>query len=99
MNPIRMRSNLLAPLLLLSSLAGCATYYAPPSGAATAVLEDFITQIDESEGSAMICFAKSIDGVQAKNALTDTRERSIGTGKRLNVYLTDRKVQIGRAHV
>jgi hypothetical protein len=82
-------------LLLPLFLTGCANYYAPPAGASTSVLEDYISQIDENEGSAMICYAKSIDGVQAKNALIDTRARSTGTGRRLNIYLTDRKVQAG----
>lgn len=89
---MRLHNLLLLPIF---ALAGCASYYAPPAGSPTAVLEDYITQIDETEGSAMICFAKAIDGVQSKNALMDTRERSTGTGRRLYVYLTDRKVQAG----
>ena len=71
----------------------------PPEVPQKAVLEDYITQINEKESEAMFCVVTQINGKRVPNALDETRTRSYGKGNKFYFYLTDRKLDPGPVKV
>lgn len=71
----------------------CATFAETPSDASQkAVLEDYITRINEKESEAMFCVATRINGKSIDHALDRTRRNSSGKGNKFYFYLSDRKL-------
>lgn len=71
----------------------------PPDLPQKAVLEDYITRINEKESEAMFCVVTQINGKRISNALSETRNRSSGKGNKFYFYLTDRKLDPGPVKV
>lgn len=67
----------------------------PSDASQKAVLEDYITKINDKESEAMFCFAKRINGKDITNAFSETKRRSYGKGNRFYFYLADRKLDPG----